>query len=159
MIHAILTIVRAWFVSGQPTGTKSPLGMFESWSQVVGGILENAGIGDFLTNTYIEEDDAETEAHRWLISSWYERHRRTLVTTKKLSEWALEEGSPVLEFLNVGHLSSAASTKFGNFVRTLRDRVYSIQDAGTTIVVRVRRGPNHSAMKTAQYSLIVSRQQ
>jgi hypothetical protein len=49
LIEAILTLIRAWFVAGQP---KADLrrGSFDDWAQMVGGILNNAEIHHFLEN-------------------------------------------------------------------------------------------------------------
>ena len=49
LIEAIQTLIRAWFVAGQP---KADLrrGSFDDWAQTVGGILKNAEIHHFLEN-------------------------------------------------------------------------------------------------------------
>jgi hypothetical protein len=47
LVAAAITLVRAWQAAGQPRGTKT-LGMFESWAQIVGGILTVAGQPGFL---------------------------------------------------------------------------------------------------------------
>jgi hypothetical protein len=49
LIWAALTLARAWIAAGQPAPARK-LGGFESWSEVVGGILEHASIGGFLGN-------------------------------------------------------------------------------------------------------------
>ena len=58
LIWASLTLARAWICAGRPTDGVAPLGGFESWSRVMGGILEVAGIEGFLGN--VAELRAET---------------------------------------------------------------------------------------------------
>lgn len=61
---ALLTLARAWWQAGRPApGPKVPnLGKFERWRDTVGGILEVAGVPDFLGNqqdVYALRDDGE----------------------------------------------------------------------------------------------------
>ena len=47
LLSAMLTVARRWFVEGQPVPEDLPLmGSYESWSQVLGGVLESAGVPD-----------------------------------------------------------------------------------------------------------------
>ena len=73
LVAAILTIVRGWLAAGRPAFSGKPLGSFEEWSQVVGGITEYAGITGFLEGTGEMYDDAVSDsdakadfAERWL---------------------------------------------------------------------------------------------
>ncbi|MEE8384368.1 MAG: bifunctional DNA primase/polymerase, partial [Dehalococcoidia bacterium] len=50
LVWAILVLTQNWIARGMPRWTGRPLGSFESWSRVVGGILQTAGIGGFLAN-------------------------------------------------------------------------------------------------------------
>lgn len=59
LLAALLTLARAWFVAGRPVPALTPLGSFEVWSVMVGGILEFAGVKGFLDNAealYVESD-------------------------------------------------------------------------------------------------------
>lgn len=63
LIEAILTLVRAWFNAGQPPAPVTiGFGSFEAWQQIAGGIVEFAGVPDFLGNmlTWRSESDFET---------------------------------------------------------------------------------------------------
>ena len=55
---ALVTIARGWFAAGQPAAQVRPLGSFEEWSRIIGGILEFAGIDGFLAN----QDELHTHA-------------------------------------------------------------------------------------------------
>lgn len=51
LLRAALTIVRAWFAAGQPKPSEPvPFGGFEKWAKTLGGIVENAGVTEFLGN-------------------------------------------------------------------------------------------------------------
>jgi len=71
LVWAYLVLVQGWIAAGQPKGSKK-LGMFEHWSEVIGGILEVAGIPGFLGNLdeLYKEGDAESEAFRGFIEYW-----------------------------------------------------------------------------------------
>ncbi|MCV2879727.1 hypothetical protein OE699_12805 [Sedimentimonas flavescens] len=49
-LHALLVLVQNWKAKGCPKWTGKPLGGFETHSQIIGGILEAAGIMGFLGN-------------------------------------------------------------------------------------------------------------
>jgi hypothetical protein len=50
LVAACHVIVADWLDEGMPHWMGEPLGSFEGWSAVMGGILENAGVGGFLGN-------------------------------------------------------------------------------------------------------------
>ena len=67
LLHALLTMARAWHAAGRPTPEVTPLGSFENWTTVVGGILQFVGIRGFLANSehhgaLADEDDAQWRA-------------------------------------------------------------------------------------------------
>jgi len=70
---AALTLVRNWSENGRPDFTGRVLGGYESWSRVVGGILEAAGIEGFLGNLleFRQSSDPEREAWKTFIRTWY----------------------------------------------------------------------------------------
>src|SRR6516164_6851097 len=47
LVWAALTLARAWIAAGRPAGTEV-LGMFEAWTDVIGGILGVAGVPGLL---------------------------------------------------------------------------------------------------------------
>jgi hypothetical protein len=60
LLGAALTLIRAWFVAGQPYDPRaSTMGSFENWERVVGGVLQVAGVDGFLggLDTWREESD------------------------------------------------------------------------------------------------------
>ncbi len=84
LMVAILTLVRAWFAAGQPYPVKGvSFGSFEAWERIAGGIVEKAGMVDFLGNLRVwrSESDFDTqywEGHlRWLHEQFGEKPFRT----------------------------------------------------------------------------------
>jgi hypothetical protein len=65
ILGALLTMARAWFVAGKPAPKIQPVGSFESWSFVIGGILQHAKIEGFLENTEEFLAQANPEARQW----------------------------------------------------------------------------------------------
>jgi hypothetical protein len=65
LLGALLTLAAAWFDIGRPEAHIKPLGSFEEWSRVIGGMLENAGVEGFLDN--LEDMYASTteEERQW----------------------------------------------------------------------------------------------
>jgi hypothetical protein len=65
-VVAILTIIKRWLDLGQPAPSCPPLASFESWTRVVGGVVEHgAGLAGFMGNRAawlgeaVEEDGVE----------------------------------------------------------------------------------------------------
>lgn len=66
LIVSILTLVRAWFVAGQPSPSKPvTFGSFEVWEKVLGGVLEHAGIEGFLENRVLFASGSSFDAKHW----------------------------------------------------------------------------------------------
>lgn len=73
IIHAVLTLARAWFVAGKPYSGKVKAS-YESWSRVIGGILEFAGVRGFL----------ETPAERLVAAYEDEEESLEMAIVKRL---------------------------------------------------------------------------
>jgi hypothetical protein len=66
LLGALLTLARAWFAAGRPAPKSSErLGSYEDWSQVIGGILQTAGVNGFLGNLASLYSFADEEAADW----------------------------------------------------------------------------------------------
>ncbi|MGJ8687076.1 MAG: hypothetical protein ACSHWQ_06325 [Spongiibacteraceae bacterium] len=50
LVGACLTLIQNWVAKGMPDSGDKILASYESWSRVIGGILNEAGIGGFLGN-------------------------------------------------------------------------------------------------------------
>jgi hypothetical protein len=158
MIWAVLTCVRSWIVSGQPMG-KRVLGMFESYSETLGGILAHLEIDDFLDKGALaehEEEDLQTEAERWLITGWWQRHGTSMVHVRDLIEWVEQADSPVLELWGPEVASDSYAKRLGWLLKEIKGKTIKTdataqRDPGPT--VKVRRCDPDPETRTARYQL------
>jgi hypothetical protein len=64
LLAALLTLTRGWYAAGKPAASTPVLGSFETWCSTVGGILEHAGVAEFLGNLdrlYEQADPGEAQ--------------------------------------------------------------------------------------------------
>jgi hypothetical protein len=75
LVWATLVLVRHWIASGRPEWSGALLGSYESWSRVVGGVLQCAGISGFLDNRaqLYKRMDPDTEHWRAFVRDWWEQ--------------------------------------------------------------------------------------
>jgi putative DNA primase/helicase len=68
LVSACLTLCQTWIAAGRPRGTRT-IGSYENWAQVLGGLLQVAGIEGFLGNIeeLMEASDAEGTVWRSFI--------------------------------------------------------------------------------------------
>ena len=88
LISAALILARAWFTAGKPVYRGPTIGGFTEWTNVVGGILQNAGINGFLENIEGMYDTADEESLQWesFLLTLYELHADTWLTTADICE-------------------------------------------------------------------------
>ena len=80
LLRACLVLCQNWIAKGRPPGSRT-MGSYESYARVVGGILEAAGIGEFLGNR-AAVTGKDRESTRWpaLVVAW-EREKGRLATS------------------------------------------------------------------------------
>jgi putative DNA primase/helicase len=88
-----LVLVQHWLAKGRPfpEGLR-PLGSYEQWSKVIGGILATAKIPGFLSNLeeFYELADHEGAVLRAFVKAWWERYQNQEVGTTELFPIAQE---------------------------------------------------------------------
>lgn len=122
---AALTLVQAWVRAGARPWSGRPLGSFEAWSTVMGGILEAAGVEGFLTNR--EQIQASGSDDRDVIleflDAWWRSHGNGAVTPSELAMLntmlAPEEDGGVLGV----NPKIAASKAMGYWLKDRREQV------------------------------------
>ena len=134
LVHALLTLARAWWAAGQPAG-EAVMGSYESWARVIGGILAVAGIDGFLENRVevYAQATAEGEAMRALLDLWWRKHGDQRVGVDQIIQIATDH--KLLTDLRAGHTARGARTALGIELARLRDRVvgqYQIRAAGVS---------------------------
>ena len=87
IISYLIVMARAWIVAGKPPG-KAYLGGFVEWSKIVGGILEFAGVDQFLGNATQLYDEMDQDVQQWdaFLSEWSMIHGDNLITARRLVE-------------------------------------------------------------------------
>lgn len=74
ILAAIYTIARSWIRAGKPLPKNvPPIGSFEAWRDVIGGIVEHAGIEGFMANAndlYLEGDSDRRQWEGFLSAAW-----------------------------------------------------------------------------------------
>lgn len=157
MVWAVLTIIRSWFVAGQPRAERV-LGMFESYSQVIGGILKHAGIEGFLGDgAFVESaEDLQSEAERWFATIWWSRYKGAFVHVNELVELVNQAGSPVLDLWGPETRPDSHPKRMGWFVRSLIGK--TIHANGTVTggpgqTVKICRCGDDPVSRTARYRL------
>ena len=71
LVWAYLVLVRHWQACGKPTYKGKPLSSFESWSNVIGGILECAGFKKFNENRDLLDSEDE-RGMKEFVAAWHE---------------------------------------------------------------------------------------
>jgi len=88
IIESILTIARAWILAGKPEpGESVPrIGGFEEWRSIVGGIVVNAGLPDFLGNLeeMYQQSDADTLQWGLFFERWHEKYGESSTTVAEI---------------------------------------------------------------------------
>lgn len=72
LVRALLVLIQNWIAEGRlPCG--KTLGSFESWADVIGGVLGAAGIRGFLDNLDALYEAADAEGQMWLefVEAWW----------------------------------------------------------------------------------------
>ena len=132
LIWGALVLVQSWLAAGRPLTKARPLGSYEIWTEVIGGILEHAGFSGFLSNLseLYEQADAEGAVWRRFVQAWWEEHHDNPVGVAELFPLAQE-----LEDFDLGHgvTERAQKTVLGKALGKRRDMVigdYTVVRAG-----------------------------
>ncbi len=141
LVWAALTLAQHWLAQGRPPAPVRPLGSFEAWAEVLGGILHAAGIPGFLQNLddFYREANTETAAWRAFVVAWWGQFAQAPVLARELLPLALE-----VDGLDIrGKDEAAQARSLGKKLERMRDRVIGgsrIERAGAdrTNVIRWR---------------------
>lgn len=120
LLAAALTIARAWVVRGRKASSVKPLGSYEAWTRVMGGICEVAGVPGFLTGMDAFYETADTEQTPWVefFAAWHAQHGKTPTKARDLFGLADSCG---LVFPNGSEAHQLA--RFGKQLQYQRDRI------------------------------------
>ncbi|MBZ0272983.1 PriCT-2 domain-containing protein [bacterium] len=125
LVRAVLTIIRGWVAAGMPN-TDQVLGSFESWSKVVGGILQWLEVPGFLANAEELYEIADTEGSEWreFVAAWWDRFGPRFVTTTDLL--GLATAKDLLGTVIGDGGSRSQKIRLGRALGTMRDRQFDL---------------------------------
>jgi len=122
LIKAVLVLIRNWFIQGQPKSEQA-FGSYESYTKVIGGILDAAGIEGFLQNRTQEFLTQDDESFCWnhIVKEWYRGYGETQVSAGKLLAPGILDEEFLSEFLS----STDRHTSLGMKLGQVKNRVFS----------------------------------
>jgi hypothetical protein len=121
LVHALLTLARAWFAADKPKAQNLPrLGSFEAWTETVGGMVAFAGIPDFLGNLVELYDKSDAGGVEWeaFLQTWWEELDADKPTTVADLTKVIADKDPLRASLP-GDLAEAFDKSAGTFSRKL----------------------------------------
>jgi hypothetical protein len=133
LLGAALVLVKAWIVRGRPASGTKPLGSYEAWTHVMGGICEVAGVAGFLTglDEFYAGADSEQEAWAEFFAQWFAINKNSPMKARNVFSIAESCG---LVFPNGSE--SQQVTRLGKQLRYQRDRIIGgyqlVRDPGST---------------------------
>lgn len=121
LVHAVLTVIQHWIAAGRPEGSRVR-GSFESWSRVVGGIIEHFGLPGFLGDEaeFFAEVDHESQELAAFVVAWWEKYGTVRVKARDLQ--ALAQEHDLLAHALEGKTASARDSTFGRMLSALHER-------------------------------------
>jgi len=95
IVAAILTLTRAWLHAGRPAPSVAPLGTYEEWTRIVGGILQHAGIAGFLENLADQYAESDLDTPEWgtFLTTWHDIFGEMQVSGNEIMLRLLKEES------------------------------------------------------------------
>jgi hypothetical protein len=124
LVHAALTLIQAWISAERPShGTR--LGSFEKWSEVMGGVLEVAGIPGFLgnLNELYEASDSDGQMWREFTGAWWEAFRDEPKKVSDLTQFC--EARDLMLTVRGDGSPRSQQTRLGKALAAKRDRVFN----------------------------------
>ena len=123
VIHAALTLIQNWQAKGRPLGQER-LGSFESWAEVMGGILDAAGVEGFLGNLDSLHEAADEEGALWreFVAVWWATHQDRPVCVAELL--SLCQSADLMASVVGDGTEKSQVTRLGTALRSARDRVF-----------------------------------
>jgi hypothetical protein len=141
LLAAVFTVARAWISAGRvsPDSRVPRLGSFESWRDVIGGMLEVAGIPGFLAN--LEEHYNDSTSREWgkFLSALCEIYGDQPMRVAEISGRLIDiEDQKLLEALPhdlVGAIERPASLgkRLGKAFANNADQRFTSADGETTV--------------------------
>ncbi len=138
LVWTLLVLIQHWLCRRRSTWDGRAMGSFESWSRVVGGILQAASIDGFLRNRDELHLRADTETAEWraFVTAWWENFDQQAVSVGDLFPLVRERDLLPSVFMRAKDDASerALKTRLGVALAQRRDRRFGdlfLRDLGT----------------------------
>jgi len=135
LVTAAVTLVNAWIQAGKPLYQGKVKGSYEAWTNVMGGILQTAGIPGFLENesTMFEAAVSKTQVLADFVKEWFSKYQEAAVFAGDLFKLASHADDPdeqrmgdykglLDDLLGAGNQRSR-QTKLGKILAENKDKV------------------------------------
>ncbi|MBD3264428.1 MAG: toprim domain-containing protein [Candidatus Omnitrophica bacterium] len=100
LLRAAFIIIRSWYAAGKPPPKDIPVvGSFIEWSEIIGGVLQHAGIEGFLSNQEKLRDQQDDEGLQWqaFFNVWYQTWGSSGVSTAEICSQIMTDGTDISE--------------------------------------------------------------
>ena len=138
ILAALLTLARAWYNAGRPAGALVPMGSFENWSRVVGGILKYAGVPGFLANRGDAYDDTESAEWTAFLTAWHAHYSdnektvadviETLKTDAAFAALLPGDLQDTFAAMTAGNTKASLSKQLGIALKRVKGRLFGTND-------------------------------
>jgi hypothetical protein len=134
LVSAAVAMVRAWQAS--PVEGIKTLGSFESWSDVVGGILQRAGYPGWLENRDVlfRLADRQGDQMRTFVGEWAKKYAGAPKPPSTGMLVALAEEYDLFAGTLGDGTERSKATRFGSMLSKARGRVFSFVGSGGAVV-------------------------
>ena len=123
ILAALYALVRAWEQAGKPEAMEiNP--NFETWSRVIGGIVEYAGLGSVTAAMEPAAPDADDTDMQALVEALYAERQQAAVTFTELTALAAAHGLFTRMKSSDQRQSRQANTALGRFLSSQNGRVF-----------------------------------
>lgn len=141
LLWSLYVLVRNWITQGRPNFSGQALGSYETWSRVIGGILETADIPGFLGNrAEVYESVAESNSEDTFVTAWFDIYGYNGITIESIGKLAFEHlgmrdrsgfGQPTKEAVGrrVKQLVGRVTCDRQIYLMTNRPKMYALRDA------------------------------
>jgi len=122
----LTNMLRHWLLS--PVTSTVRMGSFESFAEIVGGILESCGVDGFLTNQEVlrsSADDGRSQA-RAFLRLWWERFGPESRCTKDIRDMLADDDSDLLIDMFGDKSPGDQIRRLGYWLRANMDRPYKV---------------------------------
>ncbi len=138
IIESGLTLIQAWIAAGRPVDRSVNYGGFESWAELIGGILAFHGFPAFLGNVkeFYEEADKDAFAWRDLLGVWWSTFHDKPVTAGDLLPYAVGvEGL----YLGKDDRDTLKKNYLTRLLNSRKDTVTAVEINGETTTLKLKK--------------------